>query len=96
MKLSVNGKAVQVPDTMSQEPLLWALHDHLQLNSARYGCGAGLCGCCTVLLDGQVARSCQTTVQAASVLSVRTLEGLTSEGQLHPVQQAFFGEPFAM
>ncbi len=93
MKLLVNGQAVEVPNSVANEPLIWALHDQLELNGPRLGCGAGICGCCTVHLDGRVARSCQVTVQAASTATIRTLDGLSKNGRLHPVQQVFLENP---
>ncbi len=62
------------------------------LTGTKYGCGEGLCGACTVLVDGQVVRSCQTTVGAVAGGSITTIEGLASDGDLHPVQQAFVDE----
>ena len=88
----VNNKAVQFsgePDT----PLLWALRDHLKLTGAKYGCGVGLCGSCTVHIDGKARRSCITPVSSLQGRSVLTIEGLAGEsGQLHPVQQAWLEE----
>ena len=72
-------------------PLLWVLRDLLQMTGTKYGCGLGLCGACTVHLDGQAIRSCQTTVQSASGHRIVTIEGLGPNG-LHPVQQAWITE----
>ncbi len=86
--LEINGKryAVQCePDT----PLLSALRDELGLTGAKYGCGEGQCGACTVLLGGAPRRSCQIPVSAAAAKPITTIEGLERNGQLHPVQQAF-------
>jgi isoquinoline 1-oxidoreductase alpha subunit len=80
--LTVNGKKMTVdadPDT----PLLWALRDHLDLTGTKYGCGMGLCGACTVHLNGQPARSCQTPLSAAAGKRITTIEavGQTKEGR---------------
>ena len=88
----VNNKPVQFdgdPDT----PLLWALRDHLQLTGAKYGCGIGQCGACTVHIDGKARRSCTTSVANLEGKSVLTIEGLAGVNeQLHPVQQAWLEE----
>lgn len=88
IKLSVNGqeKTVTVsPDT----PLLYVLRNDLGLTSAKFGCGLGECGACTVLVDGVAARSCITTCGAVQGYSITTLEGLSTDGKPNPVQQAF-------
>lgn len=86
-KLIVNGQALTV-DVAGEMPLLWALRDTLSLKGTKFGCGAGLCGACTVLMDGKAIRSCQTPVQTAANKPLRTIEGLSPEGS-HPVQQAW-------
>jgi aerobic-type carbon monoxide dehydrogenase small subunit (CoxS/CutS family) len=68
---------------------LSVLRDDLDLTGAKYGCGEGRCGACTVLIDGQPARSCLTRVGAVAGKAVTTVEGLETDGQLHPLQQAF-------
>jgi aerobic-type carbon monoxide dehydrogenase small subunit (CoxS/CutS family) len=93
MKIKVNQQWAEVPDAMASEPLLWVLHDHLQLNGPRYGCGKGLCGCCSVLVDGKLARSCLMSVNDVGEKSVTTLEGLASGGAMHPVQKVFADNP---
>src|SRR5690348_15313112 len=88
MDLHVNGirRSVQSdPD----RPLLHVLRDELELTGAKYGCGEGQCGACTVLLDDVPVRSCLTPVRAAQGKRVTTIEGLETEGRLHPVQSAF-------
>jgi aerobic-type carbon monoxide dehydrogenase small subunit (CoxS/CutS family) len=86
--LEINGKHYTMqcePDT----PLLSALRDELGLTGAKYGCGEGQCGACTVLLGGAPRRSCQIPVSAAAAKPITTIEGLERNGHLHPVQQAF-------
>ncbi|WP_284618317.1 (2Fe-2S)-binding protein [Aquabacterium humicola] len=85
--LTINQRP-QAIDADPQMPLLWALRDHLGLTGTKYGCGQGLCGACTVHLDGQPARSCQTPVSAVGQRRITTIEGLSRDGE-HPVQQAW-------
>ena len=75
-------------------PVLWYLRDHAQLTGTKYGCGAGLCGACTVLVDGQATRACVLPVRSLDGRSVVTIEGLGSQG-LHPVQKAWIEEDVA-
>ncbi|WP_374661195.1 (2Fe-2S)-binding protein [Inhella sp.] len=75
-----------------RQPLLWALRDDLGLTGTKYGCGEGLCGACTVHLDGAPARACQTPMQAVAGRRVDTLEGLGAGETLHAVQQAWLDE----
>lgn len=85
--LHVNG----TPRTVTvdpQMPLLWLLRDRLSLTGTKYGCGMGLCGACTVHVDGQPVRSCLTTVASLAGKQVTTIEGLSAKGD-HPVQQAW-------
>lgn len=71
-------------------PLLWVIRDHLRLTGTKYGCGAGLCGACTVHIDGVAQRSCVVPVSVVSGRRVTTIEGLSPrEDELHPVQQAW-------
>ena len=85
--LTVNGKSstVDVPEDM---PLLWVLRDVLDLHGTMYGCGFGLCGACTVHLDGRAVRSCVTPVAAAVGMKITTIEGLSPDGR-HPLQIAW-------
>jgi isoquinoline 1-oxidoreductase subunit alpha len=86
-RFKINGKAVDVkaePDT----PLLWVIRDEIGLTGTKYGCGMALCGACTVHLDGQPVRSCQTPVSAVSGKSVATVESL-SRNNTHPLQVAW-------
>lgn len=87
MKLKVNNQNVQL-DASSDTPLLWALREHLDLVGAKYGCGVGVCGACTVLVDGHAIRSCITPVASVAGSSITTLEGLSKDGT-HPVQKAW-------
>jgi len=89
--ITVNGQARQVdvdPDT----PLLWTLRDTLGLTGTKFGCGIAECGACTVLVDGRAERSCMFPVANAEGTSVTTIEGLASEGHLHPVQEAWVAQ----
>ena len=88
--LNVNGSAHEAPDPARN--LLSYLRFDLGLTGTKYGCGEGLCGACTILVDGQPMRSCQTTVGAVAGGSITTIEGLAKDGVLHPVQQAFVDE----
>jgi aerobic-type carbon monoxide dehydrogenase small subunit (CoxS/CutS family) len=87
-KLTVNGatRAIGVPGERS---LLSVLRDDLGLTGSKIGCGEGACGACTVLLDGQPARACITLAADAAGRAVVTIEGLETDGQLHPLQRAF-------
>lgn len=89
-RLMVNGDDVSI-EAEPELPLLWALRDLLGLTGAKYGCGLGLCGACTVLLDGVAAESCVTPVSSVGDRQVTTIEGLSEDGS-HPVQQAWLAE----
>lgn len=92
--ITVNGTVHHVT-TDPGTPLLHVLRNELGLNAAKYGCGFGRCGSCTVHLDGQAAYSCLVSVGEAAGQAVTTLEGLAEPGQLHPLQQAFLDEQAA-
>lgn len=93
MELNVNGQTLEVDDAYESGVLLWALRDGLGLTGTKFGCGVGICGACTVHVDGEATRSCLTAVVDVADKEIRTLEGLsTPEGQLHPVQEAFLEE----
>lgn len=88
--LEINGRERAV-DATPEMPLLWALRDLLNMTGTKYGCGIGMCGACTVHLDGQAVRSCQTPVNSVGSRKVTTIEGLSSDGS-HPVQRAWIAE----
>lgn len=86
--LHINGAECQV-DVPPDRKLLYVLRDNLGLTGTKYGCGEGMCGACTVLLDGKPVRSCLTPLSAVRGKKITTIEGLERHGQLHPVQEAF-------
>jgi isoquinoline 1-oxidoreductase alpha subunit len=88
--LRVNGSEKKV-SVSPETPLLWVLRDTLELTGTKFGCGAGLCGACTVHVDGAAVRSCSTPVSQVAGKAVMTIEGLGANG-LHPVQQAWIAE----
>ena len=87
IELQINGQPYSL-EADAQMPLLWALRDLLSLTGTKYSCGAGLCGSCTVLVDGEPTRSCITPLSAVAGKSVTTIEGL-SENADHPLQKAW-------
>src|SRR6266542_2032995 len=87
-ELLVNGVRRQI-DAGPAESLLSVLRDRLDLTGAKYGCGEGQCGACTVLLDGEAVRSCITQVSAVQGKPITTIEGLERDGRLHRLQEAF-------
>jgi isoquinoline 1-oxidoreductase alpha subunit len=87
---TINSKAVSVeaePDT----PLLWVVREHLKLTGTKFGCGSGLCGACTVHLDGRAVRSCQVPMDQVSGKKITTIEGLSTTSS-HPLQKAWIAE----
>ena len=88
--LQVNGRNHTV-DVDPGTPVLWALRDNLGMTGTKFGCGAALCGACTVHLDGNAVRSCQTPISAAAGKKVTTIEGLSENGD-HPLQRAWIAE----
>lgn len=86
--LNVNGTAYQV-SASSDTPLLWVLRDILGLTGTKYGCGIEVCGACTVLVDGRAQKSCDTDVSSVQGKSITTVEGLSPDGQSHPLQKAW-------
>ena len=93
IRFTLNGEARSFEGN-PEMPVLWYLRDHAQLTGTKYGCGAGLCGACTVLVDGQATRACVLPVQALEGRSVTTIEGLGRNG-MHPVQKAWIEEDVA-
>ena len=85
--INVNGSVLQT-DATADTPLLWVLRDHLGLTGTKFGCGAALCGACTVHIDGQPARSCQTTLADVGESRITTIEGLSPD-RSHAVQKAW-------
>ena len=90
IRLRVNGRRHSV-DVAPDTPLLWVIRDELGLTGTKYGCGIGLCGACSVHLDGELARSCQTPVSAVGDRAITTIEGLDRDAE-HPVQRAWIAE----
>ncbi|HLJ46488.1 MAG TPA: (2Fe-2S)-binding protein [Bryobacteraceae bacterium] len=90
LTISVNGRQQRI-DADPATPLLWVLRDVLSLTGTKYGCGKGLCGACTVHIDGRAVRSCQTPVSSAAGKKITTIEGLSPDIS-HPVQQAWIAE----
>jgi len=88
IRFTLNGKKTEitVDPTLT---LLWVLRDQFGLSGTKYGCGEGLCGSCTVLIDNEVYRSCTIQIGDIAGQSIITIEGLSSNGQLHPIQSAF-------
>lgn len=91
MELTINNKKYDV-DLASGETLLTVLRDTLDLTGTKYGCGEGVCGACTVLIDGNPVRSCITRIETLKDKKITTVEGLETNGTLHPVQEAFLEE----
>lgn len=92
LALDMNGRHAPVPDRLKHVRLLDFIRDHLGLTGTKFGCGLGVCGACTVHLDGAAVRSCQLTVEDALGAEVVTIEGLAGARGLHPVQQAWIEE----
>ena len=90
IKLTINGKPQSI-DVESDTPLLWVLRDEVGLTGTKFGCGIGVCGACSVLLDGELTRSCVLPVSAVAGKSVTTIEGLSLD-RTHAVQQAWLAE----
>ena len=87
---AINGQKASV-DVESDTPLLWIVCEHLKLTGTKYGCGTGLCGACTVHVDGKAVRSCQVTASQVQGKRVTTIEGLSSDAS-HPLQRAWIAE----
>ncbi len=91
MEFTLNGKTVQLDDSVADSPLLWVLRDEFKLTGTRFGCGAGLCGACTVHLNGNAVRSCMVSAEAVAGQDITTIEGLAPEAD-HPLQLAWISE----
>ena len=88
ISFKLNGKPISLA-VDSERKLLWVLRTDLGLMGTKYGCGAGLCGTCTVLVDNDAVRSCRFAVKNVKGKEVLTIEGLAKNGKLHPIQRAF-------
>lgn len=88
IEFSLNGTPVKT-DEPADTPLLWAVRDTFKLKGSKYGCGAGLCGACTMHVDGQAVRTCVLPIAAVAGKEVTTIEGLGAPGELHPLQDAW-------
>ena len=88
--LNINGRSLSV-EAANDSPLLWAIREQLQMTGTKFGCGAGLCGACTVHVNGEAVRSCQTAVGDVVGKKVTTIEGLSAKGD-HPLQKAWIAE----
>jgi len=90
VEFDLNGNPVSL-DAAADTPLLWAIRDHLGLTGTKYGCGAGLCGACTIHVDGKAVKSCLFSLGEAAGSRVTTIEGL-SPNRTHPLQKAWIAE----
>ena len=88
IRFTLNGRSAPL-DAEEERMLLWVLRTELGLTGTKFGCGEGICGSCTVLVDGKAERSCQLPMSAVAGKKVVTIEGLAKNGELHPVQTAF-------
>ena len=88
ISFKLNGETISV-NTNAQRSLLWVLRTNLGLTGTKYGCGKGLCGACTVIMDGRALRSCVIPVGSVKDKEILTIEGLAYGGELHPIQEAF-------
>ena len=88
IRFRLNGRPVSL-DTEDDRMLLWVVRGDLALTGTKFGCGVGICGACTVAINGAAVRSCQTPISAVEGKNLVTIEGLEKDGKLHPLQQAF-------
>ena len=88
ISFTLNGKSVSVT-TDNQRMLLWVLRTDLGLTGTKYGCGKAMCGACTVIINDRAVQSCMTTIRSVKGKNVLTIEGLSKNGKLHPIQEAF-------
>ena len=91
ISFTINGKAVNI-DVDGQTPLLWVVRDVLDMKGTKFGCGKAACGACTLHVDGTAIRSCSYAVEFAQCKNITTIEGLSTESSMHPVQQAWIEE----
>jgi len=91
IEINLNGQRTQL-DVAPDTPLLWALRENVGLTGTKFGCGIGACGACTVHLNGVAARSCIIPTGSVEGATITTIEGLATEGELHPVQSAWLAE----
>lgn len=91
IKFNINGIAQSV-DVDEVTPLLWVIRDILDMKGTKFGCGKAACGACTILLEGEAIRSCTIPVKFAEGKNIMTIEGLSEENEIHPVQQAWIEE----
>jgi isoquinoline 1-oxidoreductase alpha subunit len=91
VSFDLNGKRVQVSEIANDAPLLWVLREHFKILGTKFGCGMGLCGACTVHLNGSATRSCVTPISAVDGQRVTTIEGLSPNSD-HPLQRAWIAE----
>ena len=90
MELRINGTTRTIDEEWQEEPLLFVLREQLGLVGSKFGCGVGLCGACTVIIDGKPERSCITFPQDVAGANIRTIDGLANtDGTLHPVQKSW-------
>jgi nicotinate dehydrogenase subunit A len=96
MSLTININGIQhAVQADAETPLLYVLRNDLKLKGARFGCGAGQCGACMVIVDGKAVQSCDVPVSAVVGKAITTIEGISSDGRLHALQQAFVQEQAA-
>jgi aerobic-type carbon monoxide dehydrogenase small subunit (CoxS/CutS family) len=88
IRFTLNGRPAEV-EVEGNESLLWVIRTHLNLTGTKFGCGLGLCGSCTVIVDNTAIRSCMVNADFVKDTHVLTIEGLSKNGTLHPIQQAF-------
>lgn len=88
VQFELNGSSVSVAANEG-EPLLWVLREQLGLTGTKFGCGSGFCGSCTVIMNGEAVRSCSIPATEAAGSKILTIEGLSSNGSLHPLQEEF-------